>query len=115
LTHCLVEDAHRLIRVGLGDVERRSDADDVAVQPTLADGSSVLMSVLGATTPGGDNQMGGGAIATGGGTPPPVPVGGIVVPVNRLGLVAPWLGLAALVSLAGLTVALVRRRKITTK
>jgi CSLREA domain-containing protein/uncharacterized repeat protein (TIGR02543 family) len=42
---------------------------------------------------------------------PPVPIGGIVVPVNKLGLVAPWLGLAALASLAVLTVALVRRRR----
>jgi hypothetical protein len=40
-----------------------------------------------------------------------VPVGGIVVPVNKLGLVAPWVGLAALASLAALTVALVRRRR----
>jgi len=39
------------------------------------------------------------------------PVGGIVVPVNRLGLLAPWVGLAALVSLAALTVAVVRRRR----
>jgi hypothetical protein len=43
--------------------------------------------------------------------PPPEPVGGIVVPVDRLGLLAPWLGLAALGSLAALTVAVVRRRK----
>jgi len=43
--------------------------------------------------------------------PPPEPVGGIVVPVDRLGLVAPWLGLAALISLAALTVAVVRRRR----
>jgi len=42
---------------------------------------------------------------------PPEPIGGIVVPVNRLGLLAPWLGLAALASLAALAVALVRRRK----
>ena len=41
----------------------------------------------------------------------PEPIGGIIVPVNRLGLVAPWLGLAALISLAGLTVAVVRRRR----
>jgi uncharacterized repeat protein (TIGR01451 family) len=41
--------------------------------------------------------------------PPPIPVGGIIVPVDRLGLLAPWLGLAALASFAALTVALVRR------
>ena len=40
-----------------------------------------------------------------------LPVGGIVVPVNKLGLLAPWLGVAALASLATLTVALVRRRR----
>jgi len=39
------------------------------------------------------------------------PVGGIVVPVNKLELVAPWMGLVALVSLATLTVAVVRRRR----
>ena len=37
-----------------------------------------------------------------------LPVGGIAVPVNKLGLLAPWLGLAGL---AALTVALVRRRR----
>jgi hypothetical protein len=40
------------------------------------------------------------------------PVGGIVVPVNRLELLSPWLSLAALASLAALTVALVRRHKL---
>ena len=39
-----------------------------------------------------------------------VPVGGIMVPVSRLELLAPWLGLVALASLAALTVVVVRRR-----
>jgi hypothetical protein len=39
---------------------------------------------------------------------PQVPVGGIVVPVNKLGLLAPWMGLAAL---AALGFALVRKRR----
>ena len=39
------------------------------------------------------------------------PVGGIVVPVNKLELLAPWLWLAVLALLAALAVALVRRRK----
>jgi hypothetical protein len=39
------------------------------------------------------------------------PIGGIAVPVNKLGLFAPWLELAALASLAALMVARVRRRK----
>jgi hypothetical protein len=46
---------------------------------------------------------------------PPLPVGGLIVPVSKLGLLGPWVGLAALASLAALIVALVRRRKITTK
>ena len=40
-----------------------------------------------------------------------LPVGGIVVPVNRLGLVAPWMGLVAPAGLAALGVVLVRRRR----
>ncbi len=39
------------------------------------------------------------------------PVGGIVVPVNKLGLLAPWVGLAALAGLAALGVVVVRRRR----
>lgn len=41
----------------------------------------------------------------------PAPVGGVIVPVNRLELLAPWLGMVALALLAALAVALVRRRK----
>ena len=39
------------------------------------------------------------------------PVGGIVVPVDKLGLVAPWMRVVTLAGLAGLGVVLVRRRK----
>ena len=39
------------------------------------------------------------------------PVGGVIVPVNKLELLAPWLWLAVLALLAALAVALVRRRK----
>ena len=42
---------------------------------------------------------------------PPVPVGGVIVPVNSIELVLPYLGLAALAALAALTVALIRRRR----
>jgi hypothetical protein len=45
-------------------------------------------------------------------TPFPEPVGGIVVPVNKLRLVAPWMGLVALAGLAALGVVVVRRRKL---
>ena len=44
-------------------------------------------------------------------TPYPIPVGGVIVPVNKLELVAPWMGLAALAGLAALGVVLVRRRR----
>ncbi|MBM4465248.1 MAG: hypothetical protein FJ014_06835 [Chloroflexi bacterium] len=43
--------------------------------------------------------------------PPPVPVGGYIVPVNRLELLTPWLNMTAMASLVALTVALVRRRR----
>jgi len=43
---------------------------------------------------------------------PPEPVGGIIVPVSRLELLAPWLGLVVWASLATLTAALVRRRMV---
>ena len=42
------------------------------------------------------------------------PVGGIVVPVDRLGLAAPWMGMVGLAGLAGLAalgVVVVRRRR----
>jgi len=40
-----------------------------------------------------------------------IPVGGIVVPVNKLGLLSPWMGRVGLAGLAALGVVLVRRRK----
>ena len=39
----------------------------------------------------------------------PIPVGGVIVPVNRLELLVPWLGLVAAASLGALAVALWRR------
>jgi len=84
-----------------------SDDGDNVITITLVDGGL-----------GDDDGLPNGVIVDPGGpgeqrepSPPPVPVGGIVVPVSRLGLVAPWTGLAALASLAALTVALVRRRR----
>jgi hypothetical protein len=43
--------------------------------------------------------------------PPPEPVGGVIVPLNKLELLAPWLGLVALGGLATLGVVLVRSRR----
>jgi hypothetical protein len=88
------------------------------------DGDNVISISI---TDGGDGDYdltANGAITEPGGPgqpppPPPVPVGGIIVPVNKLELLAlrlssgqaPWLWLAVLALLAALTVALVRRRK----
>ena len=33
--------------------------------------------------------------------PPPIPVGGFIVPVSKLGLLLPWIGVALLVVVAG--------------
>ena len=44
-----------------------------------------------------------------GGTPRPVPVGGVMVPVNKVELLAPWMGLAALM-VAAVAAVVVRRR-----
>jgi hypothetical protein len=41
----------------------------------------------------------------------PITVGGVIVPVSKLELLAPWLEMTAMACLAALTVALVRRRK----
>jgi hypothetical protein len=40
-----------------------------------------------------------------------VPVGGLVVPVSKMGLVAPWVGVVMFVGFIGLGIALVRRRR----
>ena len=42
--------------------------------------------------------------------PPPRPVGGVIVPVNRLELLAPWLGILGLVALVGVAGLVFRRR-----
>ena len=44
-------------------------------------------------------------------TPFPEPVGGIVVPVNKLGLAAPWMGLVGLAAVVGLLLLQARRGK----
>jgi len=43
-------------------------------------------------------------------TPSPIPVGGVIVPVSKVELLAPWVGLAALMALA-VVAAVVRRQK----
>lgn len=41
---------------------------------------------------------------------PPIPVGGFIVPVSKLGLLAPWIGVALLVMVAGGALLIWRRR-----
>ena len=93
--------ANHWYQIPLGD----NDGDNV-VTITITDGGD-----------GDDDLVANGTITEPGGPgqpppQPPVPIGGVIVPVSRLELLAPWLGLMmALVSLAALTVALVRRRR----
>ena len=77
------------------------------------DGDNVITITLVDGGLGDDDGVCDGVIVDQGGPgqQPTKPVGGIVVPVNRLGLLAPWMGLAALASLAALMVALARRRR----
>ncbi len=43
-------------------------------------------------------------------TPPPLPVGGEVYPINKAGVLAPWLGLALLLAIGG-GILVIRRRR----
>jgi len=42
--------------------------------------------------------------------PPPLPVGGEVYPINKAGVLAPWLGLILILAIGGGIFALTRRR-----
>ena len=77
------------------------------------DGDNVLTLALTDGGLGDDDGVCNGVIVDDGGPGQqrPVPVGGVILSVNRLELLASWLGLAALASLATLTVALLRRRR----
>ena len=44
-------------------------------------------------------------------TPPPTPVGGIYIPVNKLSLLAPYIGLTTLLAVAVMTIVYVKKRK----
>ena len=79
-----------------------SDDGDNVITITLVDGGL-----------GDDDGVSDGVIVDQGGPgqqppPPGPPIGGVIVPVNRLGLLAPWLGLAGLV--VGAVVVGLRRR-----
>jgi len=79
------------------------------------DGDNVLTLTL---TDGGlgdaDGECNGEIVDPGGPAqpppPPPVPVGGFIVPVNRLELLLPWLGLVGLM-VGAISVVVVRRRR----
>ena len=43
--------------------------------------------------------------------PPPRPVGGVWVPINKLELLAPWIGLASLITVASVSIVYVKRKK----
>ena len=80
------------------------------------DGDNVIIIAITDGGDGDDNLAADGTITDPGGpgqppVVPPVPVGGIIIPVNKLELLAPWMGLVALASLAALTVVLARRRR----
>jgi len=62
------------------------------------DGNNVITITLVDGGLGDDDGLSNGVIVDPGGPGQPPPVGGIVVPVNRLELVAPWMGLVALVA-----------------
>jgi len=92
--------ANHWYQIPLGD----NDGDNV-VTITITDGGD-----------GDDDLIANGIIPEPGGpgqpsSPSPVPVGGLVVPVDKLELSVSWLGLVGLASLVALTVALVRKRK----
>ena len=79
------------------------------------DGDNVLTLTLTDGGLGDDDGVCDGVIVDPGGpgqppAPPPVPVGGVVVPVNRLELLAPWLGLVGLM-VGAISVVVVRRRR----
>jgi len=79
------------------------------------DGDNVLTLTLTDGGLGDDDGECNGEIVDPGGpgqppAPPPVPVGGIVVPVNKLELLLPWLGLVGLM-VGAISVVVVRRRR----
>jgi len=83
------------IQIPIGD----DDGDNV-VTITLVDGGL-----------GDDDGVADGVITDQGGPghPPPIPVGGYIVPVSKVELLAPWVGLAALMAMAMAVV--IRRRR----
>jgi hypothetical protein len=59
----------------------------------------------------GAGYWGAGAVEEGPPPPPPIPVGGYIVPISKLKLLVPWMGLVALVGLLVTgTVVVLRRR-----
>jgi hypothetical protein len=58
-----------------------------------------------------DGAVSGNFMIRGFGSPLAVPIGGLIVPVNRVELFAPWMGLVTIAGLVALGVALVTRRR----
>ena len=78
------------------------------------DGDNVITIAITDGGDGDDDLTANGTITDEGGPgqppPPPVPVGGIIVPVSKVELLAPWIRLAALMAVAVAAVQVRRRR-----
>jgi len=79
------------------------------------DGDNVITITITDGGDGDDDLVANGVITEPGGpgqppAPPPAPVGGIIVPVNKLELLAPWMGLVVLGAVGGALLLRVRRR-----
>jgi hypothetical protein len=59
----------------------------------------------------GDFDPTAGAILDPGGPGSPLPVGGVWVPINKFQLLAPWIGLASVITLAAVSIVYVKHRK----
>ncbi|MGA9351423.1 MAG: hypothetical protein WBW48_21805 [Anaerolineae bacterium] len=71
-----------------------------------------FMAVLGSYLYAGTyNEATGAEVWRSGGISPPEPIGGVIVPVNKLELLAPWVGLAVLIAIGGTLLLRARRRR----
>ncbi len=75
------------------------------------DGDNVLTLTLTDGELGDDDGIVNGTIVDDGGPGVP-PVGGEVYPVNRVAILAPWLGLVVLISIALAVVVIMKRRRL---
>ena len=88
-----------------------SSGGNVALNDTL--GEPIIGPSSGGNVWLGAGYWGAGAVEEGPPLPPPIPVGGYVVPVSKLQLLLPWMGLVALMGLlvTGITIVLRKRTR----